>query len=196
MALLTVAAFREFVTTELGDAPLQTLLDAAEQAITAILGPVSDYGRTETHDGGRSSIITLDAQADSIETVTETVGDTVTTLDADDYLLRNDRRSLERLANGTNPPGGWGWAGGRSWSPWQGRVTVGYTGFDDLARRRSVQRGLVELDLNQAGGTSDVSSERIGEFSETFATRATGGDYLSARAALLDSLLSVGWSFS
>lgn len=196
MTLLTPAAFREFVTTELGDPALQILLDAAEQAIDALIGPVSGYGRSETHDGGRSSIITLNAQADSIDTVTETVGDTVTTLAADDYLLRNDRRSLERLATGTNAPAWWGgWRQGPS-IVWQGRVTVGYTGFDDLARRKSVQRGLVELDLNQAGGTSDVSSERIGEFTETFATRATGGDYQSARAALLDSLLSVGWSFS
>lgn len=188
MTLLTVAEFRTFVETDLEDEPLQVLLDAAEIAIDAVLGDLDYLGdRVDIRNGG-STIIFLSRVTGSITSITETVGDTVTELDPDDWLLRSDGVSIERLSNGTNSPSWWGGVPGG----WSGRVTVSYTPADDLADRKRVQVGLMRLEINQAQGATSFT---IGGYSESGGS-ASGLTYLQSREALLASLLPSTWSFA
>jgi len=152
MALLTATEMRTHVETDLVDAALQRLLDDAEKAIDAKVGPVSatvaEFAATEL------AIELWVAQA--IATITSVVeedktggGYTSTTLASDDYKVRNNGRSIERLGDGTNP--------GTYWSD---RVTITYTAATDTARREVAQIDLVKLELAFSG----YDTERAGDW--------------------------------
>ena len=155
MAILTVDELRGFVTTDLSDEALQTLLDATEAEIVGLAG--ASGARTEIASGGYR-FISLARPASAITSIEELVGTTETTLAADDYLLYPGAMLLERLQYGTNPH-----------SRWQGRVTTIYTAVDDAALRKAVQADLCQLDLNYKPG---LAEETIGEWTERYANNS------------------------
>jgi hypothetical protein len=139
MSLLTVEELREHVASGLPDDALERLLDAAEAAINAEIGPAGQ--RVEHVDGG-GTVLILRHPAASVALVRENGRD----VDADDYhiegyLIRRDR--------------------GR----WGSRVAVTYTPADDDATRKAVQIALVQLDLNYEPG---MEQQTAGNWNEMF----------------------------
>lgn len=177
MAILTVEQLRLHVTSDLSDAALQMLLDAAEEAINAFLG--AGAGTYDAPDAVnelitvQGDLIRLSQPAESIESVIEGT----TLLAADDYELRSSGLTLRRLNTGTNPA---------QW--WRRRVDVTYTPLSNAAERERVQIALVQADLNYSPG---VTSERIGDWSEAFAQATANTGYQVERAAILASLAPV-----
>ena len=167
---MNVVQFREHVTTSLGDEPLQRLLDAAAEAIVAVMGPYLTDGTIDEiiTPRGPGPLLRLSRRAESIDEIIEGT----TTLAADDYQLRSSGYILRRLDTGTNPA-----------SYWRNRVYVTYLPQSDLAERDRVQLELVKLDLAYQPG---ITQETIGSWSETLAQ----GDrtYQVERAAILASL--------
>ncbi len=164
MALLTVPQLREHVETPLPDAAVQRLLDDAEAAITAQVGPVGTV--SETIEGGYSTLI-LSRPVGAITSITANG----TTLAANDY--RAGSYVLTRLGTGTNPA-----------SYWAGSVVVTYTPVADTATRQRVQVELVRLALTYNPG---LTSETIGDWSQSFAT-GSGYNYQIEREAILATL--------
>ena len=192
MALLTVEEIRLFHSTALEDDAIQLLLDSAEAAITARFGPVADPSPDETvvehHDGYGYEILTLRRQAASIAAVSELVDTTTFNLEADNYRLRDDGRTLQRLPYGTTPPI---LAASRSGvAGWSGFVTIEFAPANDLAERKRVQSALVALDLNYAPG---LTAEAVGEWSvrANSSGATTSGDanaYRDERASIIESM--------
>ena len=184
MAILTVAEFRTHVTSALVDAALQTLLDAAETAITRRLAAtdgIAERHLTTTYDAASgtylasypSPYIYPARRVATVTTITETVGATVTTLAANDYRVWPGGWLIERLATGTNPR-----------SSWTGTTDVTYAAASDAAERKRVQLALVRLDLNHNPG---LASEDIGDWSETY-TNNSAMNYGLEREAVLATL--------
>ncbi len=164
VALLTIAEVRAHITTALTDAALQLLMDAAEAEITGTIGPVGAVSEIIT--AGPGDLVMLSYPAASITSVTGYAA-----LTASDYELVGSGRLLRRREGGTYPD-----------SRWRGRVIVTYTPVSDLVRRKAAQLALLELDT---GTDSNVTSERIGDWAQTY---ATSGDGTSQRALILGSL--------
>jgi hypothetical protein len=170
--LLTVDQLRTFVASGLPDSALQTLLNAAEQAIVALAGAtgdVTEYLSAQQFYGDGLHRITVARPIGTITSVTEHSGGVATMLDATDY--RASGYVLSRLPNGTHPQ--WAWAH---------RVTVVYTPADDTSERERVQVELVKLDLSWAPG---LVQQQIGTWSESY---ALPGSYEAERAAILATL--------
>jgi hypothetical protein len=147
---MTTDTLRTFVETDLLDAALQVILDAADEDLTAAVGP--DAADVCTVDAEGERFLFLSRPAASITSITETVGTAVTTLAASDYKLWPSKLQLERLVTGTNPADGW-----------CGRVDVSFAPADLNRRNRSLVQ-LVELELNYRAG---AQSETIGDHSLT-----------------------------
>jgi hypothetical protein len=148
---MTLIVLRTFVETDLPDAALQLILDAAEEDMAKAVGP----------EGGMIEQRAMEGQADfwtdrpvaSVSSVTETDDDgAITTLVVSDYRLHPNKMRLTRLATGTNPASGW-----------TNLVTVSYQPADLAARNRAIVQ-LVELDLAFRPG---ARSENLGDFSRT-----------------------------
>jgi hypothetical protein len=153
VTILTTAEFRAFEDTELGDVPLQTLLDAAEIEIVRFAGDPTTA--TEWIRGGQAFVY-LKRPASSVTSIVEwndSDGSSVT-LAADDYLAYPGGFAFKRISTGTNPR-----------STWRDRSVWTYTPQADTALRKVVQVDLIKLALNFSPG---VISERIGDWSETF----------------------------
>lgn len=148
MSLNTPAGVRAQIDTDLLDADLQVLLDDADAEITRRYGALAAHSE-DLQAGG--VVIMLSRKAASISTVKERVrvGDTLTeySLDATDYALRADGRTVERLNTGLNP-----------WSEWRGTVAVAYVPADQTATRKRVELDLVRLALQYRA----VSSQGVG----------------------------------
>lgn len=168
MALLTIPQLR---THGIGAGPpeemLQRLLNAAEAAIDARYGAPGE--RTEVRYGA-GDLLPLARPAQSVATITETVGTTTMTLAADDFEISPSGRILRRLNTGTNKRKTWG-----------ERMVVTYTARDETAGRIRVAVGLVKLDLAYSG----YQSESAPEYQRTRLA------YDEQREALLSSLLHV-----
>lgn len=164
---LTVTQLREHVTTGLVDDALQRLLDAAYATITSRIGPTG--ARTELHNGGYRTVA-LGRPAASVSGVTETIGTTTTTLNADDYRLRPDGYTVERLATGHNPR--WIWAG------W---VEVTFLPVDDADIRDEVAIDLCKLAVAYNPG---LTSETIGTWTEQYASNSLWNNALERDAIL------------
>lgn len=162
----TVARLRAYVTTQLSDAALQPLLDAALADIDRVTGPVARRERLRA----RGDMILLSDRAASITSIVEDARGAAVTLAADDYEVSDSGRLLYRL-RGTNPS-----------DCWRGLVDVRYQRPDDTAARIRVAVALVELDLSHEPG---LVSEKIGTWEET---HAGSGDYPLEREAILASL--------
>ncbi len=174
MAILTVAQLREHVTTPLVDAALQRLLDAAERDIVLTAG--ASGSAVETHDS-ETEFIYPSRPVSAVTSITETLGVTVTTLAANDYIVWSGGWVIERLATGTNPRGGW-----------TGTVTLTSTGPADTAVRQMVQVALVKLDLAYEG----VLSQQVGDWQMSFGAES----YSVRRAQILDALRGTGVVFA
>lgn len=183
MASLTVDEFRQHVTTALGDEAVTRILAAAWTAIIEVAGDVDDDGHvTEfVNGGGTFLILTRATTVDDIVSIKEWTGFSYErTLAADDYRLRADGRSLQRLITGTNV------------SPvFIGPTEVVYTPTEDDARRQMAQVQLAQLYLDHHPG---VTSETIGDWSESFA--GGGDEYAAERDAILASLRAPNLGFA
>lgn len=185
MTLLTVAELRAFPAfagrSDVDDAVLEVLLEAAESAIERELGgPVGAV--QEVISGDLLTFLTLRRRATSITSITTAVDGVTTNLAADDYRLAYDRRTIWRLGDGTNPSA--------YWPSRPGIATVVYAAEDDEADRKRVQAQLVDLDLNAAPG---VSMEQIGAWMETRQQNATWNQ-ATERKAILATLWGADWS--
>lgn len=169
--LLSPADFRKHQETGLPDPALQTLLDAAEWAINRTLTADALIERHETL--GR--YIYPARRVTTVTSLKETVGTTVTTLAANDYLIHPGGWTIERLATGTNPR-----------SVWTGVVELTTPPAADTADRKRVQLGLVKLDLAHNPG---LTAEEIGDWKETYADNSAM-NYGLEREAILATL---GW---
>lgn len=174
MTLLTAAEFGSLVSTGLSEDALDILLLAAEAEIVRFAGP-SDAVTELVHGGQR--FITLARQADSITSISETLGTDVTTLETDDYLLYPDGYRIERLQTGTN--GRWRW--------W-GRVSVIYAPIGDEDIRRGVERDLVALMLNYQPG---LTSETVGSWTTQLAGNSAWNNNRE-RESILSRLVTHG----
>jgi hypothetical protein len=163
----SVTRLREFVTSSLSDAALQTYLDAAMAAIDDVLGPLTATDRLSAS----GDLLRLSRAAESITTVVEDARWAVLTLADDDYELSDSGQVLYRLSSGTNP----------RWY-WHGRVDVTYVRRDDPATRLRVAVALVDLELTQSTG---LASQSIGTWSETY---RTDKEHVAQRAEILASL--------
>jgi hypothetical protein len=166
---LTVDAFREHITSSLGDEAVQRLLDAAYETIILAAGPYESDGTITEIITPRSAgpLLMLARRAESVSEVIE--GDDL--LAADDYELRSSGHMLRRLDDGTNPAG-----------YWRNRVYVTYLPLSDLAIRDMVQLELVKLDI---AFNPNLASQTIGAWSETY---QAGKPYPEQRADILASL--------
>lgn len=171
---LTFAEVREHVDTDLSDAALQRLIDAAYTAIEEAAGPEGE--RTEIHRGlGR--FVHLHQTAGTVSIVTELRGTTTETLVAGtDFRVRFSGRALERLTDGQP-----------FWRRWGREVTVTYTPkASATATRDRVAVDLVKLSLRHSG----LRSERIGQYSYT--TAGGDGGYQAERERILAGLVKSG----
>ncbi len=167
--LLTVTELRGHISSGLGDAELQRLLDAAEDDITRVAGPLD--AATEYHPGGYGSIV-LDQRPSTVTSVKEMFDlPSVMTLSANDY--RVEGYILRRLWTGTNPRYYW----------WPGVVQTIFVPVQNVAERQRAQIALVKLDLAVAGG---ITSERIGDWSVGYGS--VGASYQAQRANVLAGL--------
>jgi hypothetical protein len=168
---LTAAQIRPFLAeSALTDAELQRLVDAAYATITGRIGAAGS--RTELLYGGFRTIA-LGRRATSITSVSEEIGTTSTILAADDYRLRPDGYTLERISTGTNP----------RWR-WWGLVTVVSTPTDDAAIRDEVAIDLCRLAINYNPG---LTSETIGTWTEQYASNSVWNN-AEERDAILSRL--------
>lgn len=174
MALLTVDEFRALYNTSLGDAPLQLLLNAAEDAITAVAGAPGERTEVLLIDAvPRHSVIELKNTPATIDEVRIAYGyPDELVLDTDDYLQIG--RFLYRLATGTNPD---------DW--WYGPVSVTHTPASDLNNRKRVQYLLVKLDFQFQPGLRQFT---VGKHSEQSGSQAGTLSYADQRAELLAEL--------
>jgi hypothetical protein len=145
---LSVEEVRGHVETDISDVSVRRLIDDAESEINRRYG--STAARTADLEGGHP-IVFLKQRAASIASVTERVGDTTTTLSANDYRSRFDGMALERRNDGTNPA-----------CVWSGVVTVTYAPEAIGATRERVAIDLIKLALRYSG----VKSEQVGDHGE------------------------------
>ena len=165
---MNLIALRTFVETDLADAALQVILDAAEEDLGKAVGP--EGGMIEEQDADGLPDLWLERPAASITSITETDDEgTVTTLVAADYRVHPSGMRIRRLATGTTPKTGW-----------TGTVTVSYVPGDLAARNRAIVQ-LVELDLAFRPG---AASESVGDFSRTHR------DYREERARIISQAMS------
>lgn len=162
----TVTMLREYLTTTLSDAVLQTYLDAALSDIERVMpsGPTS-----EIIEPGIGDLVMLGRPASEVISLTEGVGSSAISLAADDYELRG--QTMRRLFDGTNPA-----------TAWRGRLDVAYVPDVDQAAIIRTAVALVRLDITTAPG---LASQTIGTWSETY---ATAKPYAESRAEILASL--------
>jgi hypothetical protein len=156
------------------DAALTTFEGAAELAIEAVAGPLG--AAVEIRDGG-SSIVILPRYASAVTKVTEG-REVPLELAANDWLLRSDRRSIERLRFGTNPAM-------RFLDP----VRIEYTPLDDTLLRRAVAVALIKAELTAQPGVLGVTE---GNFTIQY---ANGQSYSVTREDVLESVGPL-WSFA
>ena len=171
-ALLTLAQIREHVETDLSNDALQRIIDSEDAEIVQRYGALST--QTETLRGGSERLF-LSRLAASITSIAEEVGETTTTLAADDYELWWNQE-LDRDPDGTN---------GRS--TWGERVTVVYVPQTMTAQRTAVLTQLVQLAVRYNG----VQQESVGSGDYS----ATSADYQRERERLLRKLAPRGGVF-
>jgi hypothetical protein len=172
MSTLTVAELRSLVATELTDAALQLLIDAAEEQLAGL--PAGDI--TETYRGG-SSVIILRWPASAVVSVRE--ADYTTDVPADEYRLSaTDSRSLWRKIAGASEPG-----------TWAGPVTVVSTSASHAALRKLVTVQLVKGSINNNPGV-------LGMTEGNWTIQFDNGTTWSADTEDALAVAAAPWSFS
>lgn len=145
MALLSLMEVRGLFETDLSDAALQTLLDAAAAEIVQHAGPHASASALFRESLSR--VLVLQRAAASITSVHERVDDIETALAAADYRLVADRE-LVRQWTGPNPRTYWG-----------DEVRVAYVPASDLPVRRRAQADLVKLAAQYQGLKSETAGD-------------------------------------
>jgi hypothetical protein len=173
MALLTVAQIRAHIDTDLTDEALGRLIDDADEEIIGWAGAADEETDTMRHCE-LANVLFLSRRGSEVSEVIEQIGDDETTLDPDDYRLRNNGTQIERLGTGTNPRSTWGEI-----------VTVTYAPVDRTARRVRVLIDLVRLAVQY----SALKSESVGDYS------ASSAEYEAEREKILGRLRE-GLSFA
>ena len=166
-ALLTLAQIREHVETDLSNDALQRLIDSEDAEIVQRYGALST--QTETLRGGSERLF-LSRLVSSITSISEEVGETTTTLAADDYELWW-HQELDRHGRST----------------WGERVTIVYVPQTMTAQRTAVLTQLVQLAVRYNG----VEQESVGSGDYS----ATSADYQRERERLLRKLAPRGGVF-
>lgn len=156
------------------DEALAVFLAAAEISIDAVAGPLGEA--VEIRRGG-SSIVLLPRFAAEITKVTEGSVQPVELAD-DDWQLRSDRRSVERLPYGTNPA-----------DRFDDPVAIELTWLDDKALRQAVAVALVKSELTAQPGVLGLTE---GNFTIQY---ANGESYTVTRDDVLESAGPL-WSFA
>lgn len=163
---LTIAELRERIVSELGDDALQSMLDAAYEAITITAGAAGAI--SELIRAGSGDLVLLSRPATSVTSVTEAEQP----LSADNYLLRD--QLLQRLSTGSNPS-----------SHWRGRVDVTYVPIDNTSERDRVAVELVKLDIAYQPA---LASQQLGDWREMYSKGVGGATYDSERRDIIASL--------
>jgi len=164
---MTLTTLRTSVETDLADAPLQVMLDAADEDLTLHVGPdIADIGKQDMEG---QEFLFLGRPAATITSITEYSGGVTTPLVASDYELQPNKTDIRRLSTGTNPASGW-----------YGTITVSFAPAD-LNRRNRAIVALVQLDLDHRHGVTD---ESIGDH------RRSQQDYDVARAKIIAGALT------
>jgi hypothetical protein len=150
---MELATLRAFVETDLADASLQALLDAAEEDMRGALGPDATMVEERYMSGERYFNLARPTKVVSSITETDASGAS-TTLAVSDYRIEQERMRLERLdlSTSANPKSGWA-----------GQVKVTYVP-NDLARRNRALVQLVQLEVDFRPGSK---SESNGDHSRT-----------------------------
>ncbi len=132
---VTIADLQLRVETDLDDATLQRILDAAVKAVDRAAGKTT--AETETKIAANSMWLILNRRSTGITTVSERrlFSDSQVTLAVDDYRKVGDYRIL-RLADGTNPARFWG-----------SEVEIVYTPELDQEVRDRVALDLSQVDI-------------------------------------------------
>jgi len=169
VALVTLAQAREHLETDLVDAALTRLIDAADAEIVAFAGAHISAITTLLYGGGEYLYLTRPAA--SFTSITEYVEPsdlTGTLLVATDYRVELGGRAIRRLATGTNKSSEWG-----------DRVSIVYIPVAESERRIRVELDLVRLFAKYEA----LKSEGIGDY------EADHLAYDPERIRLLQSLL-------
>lgn len=173
---LTVAQFKEHVSTSLGDDAIGRLLDDAEAAIIERAGPLIDgYLVTDMTERFKphGDAILLSRRAEAIVEVKEHAQRvTPTTLAADDYALSSTGMVLRRVRGGTHPA-----------TYWHADVDVTYVPYSDDAIRVICQLELCRLEIAFSPG---LASQTIGAWAEQYTT--SGIPYPEQREGILARL--------
>lgn len=167
--ILTVAQARDAGISSLSDDHLRRLMESAESAIIEAIGPLNanaDHPVVEHHRAS-GPLVMLGRRASSVTSVLEGA----TTLDPDDYQLRDTGTVLDRLNTGAHPS-----------LRWSRDTVVTYVPFGTFADRARVQLELVRLDI---AFTPGISSQSIGPWSESY---GSGKTYVEQRSDILGSL--------
>lgn len=177
MALLTPADLREHIQTSLVDTALQRLIDGAEMDILQQAGPL---GVLEDRRRGGGTLLFLSRPVGTLTSVVERYGDplglTDITLDATDYTLMPDKRTLRRE-----------WIGTHRVDRWADDVIVTYTVLDETADRQRALINLVKLEIAYQPG---LTAQSIGTWMEQY----RNVNYVDERAQIFASLnSSVPW---
>ena len=172
---------KERTGTDLSDAEILAMIAAIAQELDARFGPA---GAMTVHLGDFTepntsflSTVRLVIPADTAEAITIIERDpgnsgqavAATTLDAADYRVLHNGRTLQRLTTGPN--------GRQFWAP---LVEVTYTPQGLQAARDEVTIKLIQLDLSYRGG---LRSEKAGDYQFTLS-----GDMAADREAILQTL--------
>jgi len=170
VSLLSVAELQAQVETDLANATLQIIIDAAEREITEQIGPTTGY--VKDYDAVQYvTEIRFPVEADTVTTAVEyTDGQsdpTKTTLAADDYEISEDGWWLRRLSDGTNQRSSWGW-----------HVVITFEPVADTDRRKQAAVQLSRLQIVHTG----YSRERAGDWA------ATNLDYRREKGRILSDL--------
>ncbi|MCQ4575414.1 MAG: hypothetical protein NOU37_09250 [Candidatus Brocadiales bacterium] len=169
MALMSATEVRQHIDTDLVDAALQRLIDAAEEDIDTHFGSVTSQLDELLGNGGKHLWPTRPIK--TVSSIVETVGTTDTTLASDDYKLLHGGRQIERLNTGTNARNSWG-----------DRTKIQYTPEDETKKRKGILIKLVKLEVEYNG----LSSERAGDY------QSSSLDYEGERKKILGGLAGFG----
>lgn len=156
-AILQPGDIKDVFPTDIPDAAIRRLIDAAEESIDSRYGARASSDQTDAGDGGME-IFPLSRPAATITSVTERLATTDTVLAADDYESLHGGRILRRLSDGTN-----GAIIRLGAAIWGDRVTVVYKPVSDDNQRKRVVIDLVKLSIRYDATTST----RDGDHSES-----------------------------
>ena len=172
---------KERTATDLSDGELQAMIDGIAAELAQRFGPTGEQTVTIGDPGEPASsamrhlrVVWPIDTTQPVSIVERNPGNSGadgdrTTLEAGDFEVLHDGRTLLRLTGGPN--------GAQYWAP---LVELTYTPLANAAARDEVTIKLIQLDLSYRGG---LKSEKAGDYSFTLS-----GDIAADREAILQTL--------